>query len=110
MSDAITNSREIQRAFVEYDRQVILNNVIIGCLIGIVLMPLGTLLDYKVYNDQWPFFLKLRLVCSLLIGLFWLVVMTPFGHKHPRKLGVLLAIIPAFFMSWMIYATKGSES
>jgi len=108
MSDALTNSSEIQKAFVEYDRQVILNNVIIGCLIGIVLMPVGTLLDYKVYKDQWVFFFKLRLLCSLLIGAFWLVVITPFGRKHPRKLGVLLAIFPAFFISWMIYAATGN--
>ncbi len=98
MSAPLTSSSEIQKAFVEYDRQVIFENVIVGCLIGIVLMPLGTLLDYKVYNDQWGFFLKLRVLCSLLIGLFWLVVMTPFGRKHPRKLGVLLAFFPAFFI------------
>ncbi len=110
MSETITNSTEIQKAFVEYDRKVILNNVIIGCLIGIVLMPLGTLLDYYVYYSEWKYFLKLRLTCSLLIGIFWAVVITPFGRKHPRKLGVVLAFFPAFFMSWMIYSTKGSES
>ena len=110
MSDPLTNSWEIQKAFVEYDRKVILNNVIVGCLIGIVLMPLGTLLDFYVCHSEWVYFLKLRLTCSLLIGVFWVVVITPFGRKHPRKLGVLLAIFPAFFISWMIYATEGPSS
>ena len=77
MSETLVKSGEIQQAFKEYDRQVILNNIYIGCLIGVVLMPLGTLLDYFIYHDQAVFFLKLRLLCSLLIGLFWLVVKTP---------------------------------
>jgi len=110
MREPITHSQEISKAFAEYDRQVILNNVIVGCLIGIVLMPLGTLLDYFVYRPDVIYFLKLRLLCSLLIGAFWLVVITPFGRRHPRALGVLLAFFPAFFMSWMIYATEGASS
>jgi len=108
MSDAFT--KEIQTAFAEYDQKVILNNVVIGCLLGAVLMPLGTLLDYFVYRPEVFYFLKLRLLCSLLIGLFWIVVITPFGRKHPRKLGVLLAFFPAFFISWMIYTTEGASS
>lgn len=110
MSEPLVKSEEIQQAFREYDRQVILNNIFIGCLIGVVLMPLGTLLDYYVYRQHVVYFLELRLVCSLLIGLFWLVVKTPYGRKHPREYGVLLAIFPAFFISWMIYKTTGASS
>lgn len=110
MPEAITQSREIREAFVEYDRQVILNNVIVGCMIGIVLMPLGTLLDHYVYPKDVVYFLRLRLLCSLLIAAFWMVVITPFGRRHPRALGVLLAFFPAFFMSWMIYARDGVTS
>src|SRR5471032_1790105 len=110
MSDAFTNSKEIQAAFAEYDRKAILSNVVIGCMLGIVLMPVGTLLDYYVYRPEVFYFFKLRLFCSLLIGLFWMVVITPFGRQHPRKLGVLLAFFPAFFISWMIYATDGESS
>ncbi|HUZ06490.1 MAG TPA: ATP-binding protein, partial [Candidatus Paceibacterota bacterium] len=108
--ESITHSREIRAAFAEYDRQVILNNVIVGCMIGIVLMPLGTLLDHYVYPHDVVYFLRLRLLCSFLVAIFWLVVTTPFGRKHPRSLGVLLAFFPAFFMSWMIYATDGVSS
>ena len=110
MPDTLTSSGEIQKAFAEYDRQVILNNVIVGCLIGIVFMPIGTVLDYEVYKPEVLYFLKLRLFCSFLISIFWAIVITPFGRKHPRKLGVLLAMFPAFFISWMIYATQGSDS
>jgi signal transduction histidine kinase len=110
MSDSFTNSKEIQTAFAEYDRKAILNNVVIGCLLGIILMPVGTLLDYYVYRPEVFYFFKLRLFCSLLIGIFWMVVTTPYGRRHPRELGVLLAFFPAFFISWMIYATDGESS
>ena len=97
MSEAYTNSREIKRAFLEYDRKAILNNVIVGCLLGAVLMPVGTLLDYKVYNYEVTYFLKLRLLCSLLIIFFGGLVITPIGRKHPRKLGVLLGDMSRVF-------------
>jgi signal transduction histidine kinase len=110
MPDTVSNSAELRHAFVRHDRQVIINNVQVGCLVGILLMPLGTLLDYFVYRSDVLPFLKLRLSCSLLIAVFWAVVMTPVGRKYPRFLGVLLAMFPSLFISWMIYATEGSES
>ncbi len=113
MPNQPTNPEEIQKAFVEYDRRAILSNVKVGCVIGIVLMPAGVILDHFVYKnmpDVVANFLKLRLLCSLLIALFWGVVVTPFGRRHPRKLGVLLAMFPSFFISCMIYSEGGSES
>lgn len=113
MINTVTPTEEMRRAFVDYDRKVILNNVKVGCIIGAILMPVGVLLDYVVYYDRLDvvrFFFGLRLLCSILIGLFWGIVMTPFGSRHPRKLGVTLAMFPTFFMSWMIYDQGGSGS
>jgi signal transduction histidine kinase len=110
MPEMFSSSVEIRQAFVKYDRQVIINNVKVGCLVGALLMPLGTFLDYFVYREDLSLFLELRQQCSLLIAVFWAIVVTPFGHKHPRKLGVLLAMFPSFFISWMIYVTEGSRS
>lgn len=94
----------------EYDRRVIQNNVQLGCLIGVTLMPVGVVLDYYTYHDSVISFLKLRLLCSLLIGIFWFVVCTPFGRAHPRGLGVLLAMFPSFFIALMIYLEDGAAS
>ncbi|HYG24847.1 MAG TPA: ATP-binding protein [Verrucomicrobiae bacterium] len=110
MSEPSANSAEIRRAFAEYDRQVIIQNVKVGCALGFILMPAGTLLDFFVYRTELPQFLVLRLACSLLIAVFWMVVLSPFGHRHPRMLGVLLAMFPSAFISWMIYVKDGSES
>jgi signal transduction histidine kinase len=113
MADSFSNSEPIRRAFVEYDRKVILNNVKVGCAIGAILMPVGVILDFCVYGDQPPVvwrFLELRMLCSLLIGVFWAIVVTPFGQRHPRKFGITLAMFPTFFMSWMIVEQGGSQS
>ena len=77
MPDTLTSSGETEKAFAEYDRQVISNNVIVGCLIGIVFMPVGTVLDYEVYKPEVLYFLKLRLFCSFLISIFWAIVIAP---------------------------------
>ncbi len=101
---------DVQKAFVEYDRRVIQNNVKLGCLIGVVLMPVGVVLDYYTYPHNVIPFLKLRLLCSLLIGVFWFIVSTPFGRSHPRGLGVTLAMFPSFFIALMIWIENGASS
>ena len=51
MANATPNSREIQAAFAEYDRQETISNFKVACIIGMTLMPAGVILDYAVYPD-----------------------------------------------------------
>jgi len=116
MASDLQNSSDLEKSFRSYDQEVTINNIQLGCLLGMILMPAGVILDYFVYGpsspqgNQVPFFLNLRLACSALIGLFWIYVRTPSGREHYRELGVLLAMFPAFFISWMIGATNGAAS
>lgn len=115
MAEPSIDSKQLRSAFADYDRRVIVNNVQVGCLIGVLLMPAGTILDWFAYPPNqypgvWSNFLKLRLLCSVLIALFWFAVVSPAGRKHPRVLGVLLAMFPTFFIALMIYLQGGSES
>jgi signal transduction histidine kinase len=110
MPETLAHAEEIRKAFEEYDRKINLQNVQIGCVIGAVLMPLGTILDYWSYRPDLLYFFELRLLCVVFIGLFWMILMTPFGRRHSHKFGVLLAMFPTFFISWMIYATEGAAS
>src|SRR5438270_559374 len=90
MATEIQPSPDLQTSFALYDRQVTINNIQLGCLLGMVLMPAGVVLDYFVYyNEVFPF-LKLRLACAALIGVFWLVVRSSAGRDHYRALGVIL--------------------
>ena len=103
-------SPEIQKAFHEDDQKVRINNSIVGCWLAITLMPAGLTLDYFVYPQYLLFFLKLRLICSLLVTGVLLLFYSSFGRKHYLVLGQVWYLLPAFFISWMIYASEGYAS
>lgn len=112
MAKGTPDDLEIQAAFADYDRRETINNFKVACVIGMTLMPAGIVLDKSVIVDpaQAIYFLKLRLLCSLLIGLFLALLLTPLGNRHYRFQGVLLFMLPASFIAWMIYKTTGAES
>jgi signal transduction histidine kinase len=110
MAKGTPDNLEIQAAFAEYDRRETISNFKVACVIGMTLMPAGVVLDSFVYPAQAVYFLKLRLLCSLLIGLFLALLLTSLGRRHYRFQGVLLFMLPASFIAWMIYATEGAAS
>ena len=97
--------KEVHQAFAEYDRDVTINNFKVACVIGAILMPAGVSLDWYVYHNKWLPFLQLRLLCSVLIAVFLAVLLTTFGRRNYRYLGVTLFMLPASFIAWMIYAS-----
>jgi signal transduction histidine kinase len=110
MAKGTLDNLEIQAAFAEYDRRETISNFKVACVIGMTLMPAGIVLDRFVYPAQAVYFLKLRLLCALLIGVFLALLLTPLGRRHYRFQGVLLFMLPASFIAWMIYATEGAAS
>ncbi|MGD0252552.1 MAG: histidine kinase dimerization/phospho-acceptor domain-containing protein, partial [Verrucomicrobiota bacterium] len=110
MPNTVLDSREVRQAFAEYDREATVNNFKVACVIGMVLMPAGIILDKYVYPDKLGLFIQLRLACSALIAIFFGILLTPFGRLRYRTLGVTLFMIPASFIAWMIYATTGAAS
>ena len=111
MPDHLQSSSELQRSFGLYDQEITIKNIQLGCLLGMLLMPAGFILDFFVEPDYVGRFFILRLLCSALIGVFWIFVRSETGRRHYRLLGVVLALIPAFFISLMIYETdKGAAS
>jgi two-component system sensor histidine kinase PhcS len=105
MPSHVLDTLEVRQAFAEHDRQVTVSNFKVACTIGILLMPAGVVLDKYMYPELWRQFLELRFVCSALIAIFLGVLVTQFGHKHYRLLGVTLFMLPASFIAWMIYAS-----
>jgi signal transduction histidine kinase len=104
------NSTDAVQPYVDYERQVTARHLEIGCLLVIVLMPAGVVLDHFVYPAQIWYFLKLRLVCAALAGAEWIVVRTKVWPNAGRPLGLVVALLPVFFICWMIYATEGPDS
>jgi len=102
--------KEFQEAFVANERRERIRSGKVACALVVFLMPVGIILDRYVYPERWADFLLLRLFCSGLAGGLWALHNTPLGIRHYRFLGIPIALLPAFFISWMIRMTEGLES
>lgn len=109
-NEILQPSEDLRKSFALYDQQVTINNIQLGCLLGMVLMPAGFILDYFVYPLNPWMFMPHRILCAALIGIFWLFVRSDTGRRMYRVLGVVLALLPAFFISWMIREQGGASS
>jgi two-component system, sensor histidine kinase PhcS len=70
-----------------------------------LLMPLASVLDYMAYREHFADFMLLRGICSLCLVPFLWLTRKSFGHRHYRALTVIVPMIPALFISLMIYVS-----
>lgn len=110
MSESTQNRAEVLRTYADYERQVTLGHLRVGCGLVMALMPLGVALDYCVYREQVGLFLILRLACVLMAAATWGILRMPISRKYHRALGVIIALLPVFFICWMIAVTDGAAS
>jgi signal transduction histidine kinase len=106
---------DLRQAFREYERGVRIHNYRVACILALIFMPAGSVLDYVVYNSRlwpgaWQHFLMLRLICSALLLFIWWFVRTPMGLKRLWAMGQIVAALPSLFISVMIYETEGALS
>jgi two-component system sensor histidine kinase PhcS len=101
---------DFEKAFAANERQERISTGKVASLLVMVLMPLGSIMDWLVYYPQRWYFFKLRILCSLLACLLWYWHTTQFGQKHYRRLGMPIALLPGFFMCWIIAAAQGPLS
>ncbi len=102
--------QEFRAAYQEYDRETTIRKTRLGCIFGILMVPLFGLLDIYVY-PHWAFkFFLLRLLCSSLMAAFYPVLGTSFGRKYYHFQGLVLLFFPAASIAWMVYATEGTAS
>src|SRR6202789_1168329 len=103
--------QEFLAAYQEYDREITIRKTRLGCVLGIVLVPLFGGLDFYVFNHaQALSFLHLRLLCSALMAGLYFVLRTDFGKKYYHFQGLVLLFLPPATIAWMIYATEGTAS
>ncbi len=103
--------QEFRAAYQEHEREMTIRKTRLGCLLGMVLVPLFGGLDFHVFNhDQAWSFLRLRLLCSTLMALLYPLLGTSLGRKYFRFQGIVLLFLPTATIAWMIYATTGAAS
>src|ERR1051325_7208847 len=100
---------EFRLAFLANEQQDRLSTGKVASALVVFLMPAGVALDKFVYPEKVGSFLVLRLICSALAAVLWWLHTTSVGKKHYRLLGLPIALLPAFFITWMIYA-KGDPT
>ena len=110
MNHNLQKNPEVLRTYAAYEREITIKHLAFGCYLVMLLMPVGVVLDYYVYPDKVAYFLKLRLLSTLLAGVVWCILRTSLSQKIHRLLSVIIAVLPAFFICWMIYATEGPYS
>jgi signal transduction histidine kinase len=111
MNAPVKPTPEIRRAYDEYTLAGSVRNSKIACVLVIVLMPIGYLMDFIVFPDLHLTLLKLRLWTSVFAGFVWLGLRRPgLAPWQYRLLCPGWYIVPAFFICWMIRETGGAGS
>ena len=98
---------DFKAAFLAHERQERINTGKVACLLVIVLMPAGVLLDWFVYRAQAAHFMLLRLSCSVLATFVWLAHFTATGQRHYRVLGLPIVLLPTVFIAGAPFSNPG---
>jgi len=96
---------EIAAAYQDADRVIAIRRIRIGCVLAMLLLPLGYFVDLKLYSKLAPDFLNYRMAGSLAMLPLLALLLHPLGQRHHRTIGVILAMIPAACMAWIIAHT-----
>jgi two-component system sensor histidine kinase PhcS len=103
--------QEFRAAYQEHEREMTIRKTRLGCLLGMVMVPLFGGLDYLMFShDQAWAFLRLRFLCSALMAGLYPLLGTSLGRKYFRFQGIILLLLPTATIAWMIYATTGAAS
>src|SRR5262245_22633576 len=101
----------IRDAYATYTLSDSVRNSKVGCMLVIVLMPIGYLMDYFVYPAEALELFRLRLMTSAAAGLVLVAIRQP--NLAPWQYRLLCPgwyVVPAFFICWMIRYTEGAAS
>ena len=101
---------ELTSRFADENRDLTLRNARIGAWIVILLVPLCSALDYYVYPQQFLQFLVLRLTCSLACLPLLFSINRRIGRDYYKAYPILLPVIPACFISFMMYLSRDPAS
>jgi signal transduction histidine kinase len=103
IDDQMAKRAAFRESFLAHERQVRISTGKLACALVFVLMPFGVTLDFIVQPRQVPYFLELRLLCSALIMIVWALHFTPLARRHYPVIGLPIVLLPAFFITKMVY-------
>lgn len=80
------------------------------CSLGVVLYSAVGILDYTVFNENFPLFMSLRIVFALVTGTSLLLTFTKWGKTHALHLVFFSALFGELLISFMISQLSGWSS
>lgn len=101
------NDANLQDALKKFLTAESLKRLRIACILGMTLVPFGSLLDFFVYPDYLIHFFWARLICSAVITIILLISYSPFGGKYSNFLGIIFTIVIGIAIVYMIQQTGG---
>ncbi|HEX4265357.1 MAG TPA: ATP-binding protein [Verrucomicrobiae bacterium] len=103
--EQLLQQTEFREAFLSHEQQVRIRTGKLACALVFFLMPFGVTLDFFVYPDHVAAFFRLRLLCSLLVAVVWALHFTSVARKQYPLVGLPIVLLPAFFITLMVYQT-----
>jgi signal transduction histidine kinase len=100
----------LQAQYEQYNRKVRIRNASIASLLVIILMPVGSLLDWFVYPHLLIPFFTLRIACSVATAAAWLLLKSRYQKLLYPFLIRACYLLPSFSMSLMIAFSEGATS
>ena len=100
----------LQAQYEQYNRQIQMRNAGIASLLVIVLMPVGSVLDWFVYPQLLVPFFALRIACSAATAGAWLALKSRYRNLLYPFLIRACYLLPALAMSVMIALSEGATS
>jgi signal transduction histidine kinase len=100
----------LQAEYERYNRQVRIRNAKVASLLVIILMPIGSLLDWVVYPNLLVPFFALRIACSVATAATWLMLRSRYQNLLFPFLIRACYLLPALAISLMIASSEGATS
>jgi two-component system sensor histidine kinase PhcS len=100
----------LQAKYEQYNRKVRIRNASIASLLVIILMPVGSLLDWFVYPRLLLPFFTLRIACSVATAAAWLMLKSRYQKLLYPFLIRAWYLLPSFSISLMIAFSEGASS
>lgn len=104
------STKDPQIRYEEETRELLYQRVFAVLLVGIVLIPFFSFLDYVVVREFFHLFFLYRITCSALLSVLLLIYFTRFGRTYAYALVTLAYIIAGLSISMMCVKMGGYSS
>jgi two-component system sensor histidine kinase PhcS len=101
---------KIKELYLESDKELRIKRSILGCILCIIFVPAGSIVDYFLYHDFLWSFLSIRIICALITAVILLLHFTKLGRKNFRYLTASWLLLVSITMCYIIFIGDKSLS